>query len=32
MLQDMQEAFLYQAYQECVHFQNYLEICICLEI
>lgn len=25
-------SFLYQAYQECVHFQNYLEICICLEI
>lgn len=27
----MREAFLYQAYQECVLSQNYLEICTCLE-
>lgn len=25
-------SFLYQAYQECVLSQNYLEICTCLEI
>lgn len=30
-VKDMLEASSFLHYQECVHFQNYLEICICLE-